>query len=64
LGCNFFKYAAFETDNNNTLRFEQRLKGADERIYLLYDDNETHAINYGGVTSDEFTPVSGPKAAT
>jgi hypothetical protein len=42
-------YVAFEADNDNTLRFEQRLKGADERIYLLYDDNETHTVNYGGV---------------
>jgi hypothetical protein len=42
-------HIAFETDNNNTLRFEQKKTGMDEKIYLLYDDNETHAINYGGV---------------
>jgi hypothetical protein len=42
-------YVAFETENDNCLRFEQRGPGVDEKVYLVYDDLETYAINYGGV---------------
>ena len=40
-------YVAFETENDNCLRFVQKIDGNDERIYLLCDDEESHAINYG-----------------
>ena len=42
-------YIAFETENDNCLRFMQRGSGADEKVYLVYDDVATYAINYGGV---------------
>ncbi len=44
---NIIYYVAFEPDNDNCLRFKQKTQGSEERIYLLYDDNETHAVNYG-----------------
>ncbi len=40
-------YVAFETKNDNCLRFVQKKEGKDERIYLLYDDEKNYAINYG-----------------
>jgi hypothetical protein len=42
-------YIAFESENDNYLRFAQRGPGPEEKIYLLYDDLETSAINYGGI---------------
>ena len=42
-------YVAFETENDNCLRFQQRGPGTEEKVYLVYDDLETYAINYGGV---------------
>lgn len=40
-------YVAFETKNDNCLRFVQKKEGNNERIYLLYDDEKSYAINYG-----------------
>jgi hypothetical protein len=41
-------YVAFEVENDNCLRFKQRGPGREEKIYLVYDDEETYALNYGG----------------
>ncbi|MBP1644543.1 MAG: hypothetical protein H6Q16_118 [Bacteroidetes bacterium] len=46
---NTIYFVAFETDNDNCLRFVQKKAGNDERIYLLYDDDANNAINYGNV---------------
>lgn len=40
-------YVAFESDNDNCLRFSQLKPGLDERIYLEYDDNAKHTVKYG-----------------
>lgn len=42
-------YVAFERENDNCLRFMQWAPGEEEKIYLVYDDVETYAIEYGGV---------------
>ena len=42
-------HVAFEVDNDNYLRFKQKTNGLDERIYLIYDNNQTRAVNYGDV---------------
>jgi hypothetical protein len=41
-------YVAFEAENDNCLRFQQRGPGIEDKIYLVYDDYESFAINYGG----------------
>lgn len=57
-------YVAFETDNDNCLRFVQNKAGSDERIYLLYDDDKNYAINYGNaVYIVEWKGVEGLKAS-
>ncbi|MDR1171723.1 MAG: hypothetical protein LBL24_04640 [Bacteroidales bacterium] len=55
-------FVAFETDNDNCLRFVQRENGNDERIYFLYDDDASSAINYGdAVYIVEWKGISGLK---
>jgi outer membrane murein-binding lipoprotein Lpp len=46
---NTIYYVAFEAENDNCLRFEQREAGMEEKLFLLYDDYENLAINYGGL---------------
>lgn len=61
---NIIYYVAFEADNDNCLRFKQKKQGNDQRIYLLYDDNGTHAVNYGGeVYIVEWKGAEGLKAS-
>jgi len=57
-------YVAFETENDNCLRFVQKKTGSDERIYLLYDDERNYAINYGNaVYIVEWKGIEGLKSS-
>ena len=40
-------HIAFEVDNDNCLRFKQMKPGDEQRIYIMYDDPEQHAVVYG-----------------
>ena len=44
---NTIYYVAFETGNDNCLRFVQRKAGGEEKVYLDYDDVKNRAVNYG-----------------
>ena len=46
---NTIYYVAFEKENDNCLRFVQKKEGMDERIYLLFNDENSRAINYGNI---------------
>lgn len=41
-------HVAFETDNDNCLRFRQNKGGSDQRMYLQYDHPTAHVVCYGG----------------
>lgn len=40
-------HVAFESDNDNCLRFVQTTSGQESKIYLLYDVPQSHAVKYG-----------------
>ena len=41
-------HVAFESENDNCLRFEQNRSGSEQRLYLQYDIPSKNAVLYGG----------------